>query len=108
MEGLSELSDGHHFLSVAFYVVDGPIPASMKIPKRHHTHKRLPPTRPRSPKNLERYQALLTSWFREELTLDFYNLTNEEAEAALQALMEATIEVGLQHPTWDRIRWRTY
>ena len=36
-------------------------------------------------------------WFREEPTLDYDSLTNEEAEAALQALMEATIEVGLQH-----------
>ena len=43
MEGLSELSDGHHILGVAFHVVDGPIPASMKIPKHHHVYKRLPP-----------------------------------------------------------------
>ena len=41
-------------------------------------------------------------WFRKEPTLDYDNLTNEEAEAALQAIMEATKEVGLQHPTWDR------
>jgi len=47
-------------------------------------------------------------WFREEPTLDYDNLTNEEAETALQALMEATIEVGLQHPTWGRKLWRTY
>ena len=94
MKGLLELLDGHHILGVAFHVANGSIPASMKIPKQHHTHKRPPPTQPRSLKNLERYQALLTSWFREEPTLDYDNLTNEEAEAALQALMEATIEVG--------------
>jgi len=40
--------------------------------------------------------------------LDYDNLTNEEAETALQALMEATIEVGMQHPTWGRKLWRTY
>ena len=45
MEGLSELSDGHHILGVAFHVVDGPVPASMKIPKQHHTHMRLLPSR---------------------------------------------------------------
>ena len=108
MGGLSELSDGHHILGVAFHVVDGPVPASMKIPKKHHTHKRLPPSRPRLPKNLERYQALLMGWLREEPLLDYDNLTNEEAEAALQALMGATIEVELQHPTWGRKLWRTY
>ena len=108
LEGLSELSGGHHILGVAFHVVGGSIPAIMKIPKQHHTHKRLPPTRPRSSKDLERYQALLMGWFREEPTLDYDNLTNEEAEAALQALMEATVEVGLQHPTWGRKLWRMY
>jgi hypothetical protein len=41
-------------------------------------------------------------WFMEEPTLDYDNLTNEEAEAALQVLLEATIEVRLQHPTWDK------
>ena len=47
-------------------------------------------------------------WFREEPLLDYDSLTNEEAEAALQALMGATMEVGLQHPTWGRKLWRTY
>ena len=108
MEGLSELSDGHHILGVAFHVVDGPVPAGMKIPKKHHTHKRLPPSRPRSPQDIERYQALLMGWFREEPLLDYDNLTNDEAEAALQALMGATMEVGLHHPTWCRKLWRTY
>ena len=75
LEGLSELSDGHHILGVAFHVVDGPIPASMKIPKHHHAYKRLPLTRLHSLKDLERYRALLMGWFREEPTLDYDNLT---------------------------------
>ena len=40
LDGLSELSDGHHILGVAFQVADGPIPASMRIPKQHQTNKR--------------------------------------------------------------------
>ena len=47
-------------------------------------------------------------WFREEPLLDYDSLTNDEAEAALQALMGATMEVGLHHPTWGRKLWRTY
>jgi hypothetical protein len=46
---------------------------------------------------LERYQALLSQWFREEPALEYDSLTGEEAEHALQALMNATIEIGLQH-----------
>jgi hypothetical protein len=66
LDGLSELSDGHHILGVAFQVADGPIPATMKIPKQHHTHKRKAPMRPKTPKDMERYQALLMHWFRKE------------------------------------------
>ena len=51
--GLSELSDGHHILGVAFQVADGPIPASMNVPKQHHTHKRKAPMRPKTPKDME-------------------------------------------------------
>jgi hypothetical protein len=45
LDGLLELSDGHHILGVAFHVVDGPLPASMTVPKQHHTHRRRPPAR---------------------------------------------------------------
>ena len=47
---------------------------------------------------MERYQALLTHWFRKEPALDYERLTREEAEQALQALMTATVDIGLQHP----------
>ena len=83
LDGLSELSDGHRILGVAFHVVDGPLPASMAVPKQHHTHRR------RSP-------SLLLQWFREEPALDYVNLTGDEAETALQKLMHATIDIGLQ------------
>ena len=63
LDGLSELSDGHHILGVAFQVVDGPLPASMAVPKQHHTHRRHPPARPKSQKDLDRYQALLLNGF---------------------------------------------
>ena len=43
LDGLSELSDGHHILGVAFHVADGPLPASMAVPKQHHTHRHRPP-----------------------------------------------------------------
>ena len=108
LDGLSELSDGHHILGVAFHVVDGPIPASMAVPKQHHTHRRRPPARPKSQKDLDRYRALLLQWFREEPALDYDNLTGEEAETALQELMQATIDIGLKRPTWGRKLWRTY
>ena len=93
---------------MAFQVADGPIPESMKVPKQHHTHKRKAPGRPRTPKDLERYQSLLSQWFREEPTLEYDSLTGMEAEQALQDLMNATIEIGLQHPQWGRKLWRTY
>ena len=64
--------------------------------------------RPKTPKNMERYQALLMHWFHEEPALDYERLTGEEAEKALQDLMTATIDVGLQHPQWGRKLWRTY
>ena len=102
LEGLSELSDGHHILGVAFQVTDGLIPATMKIPKKHHTHKRKAPMRTKTPKDKERYQALLMHWFREEPALDYDRLTGEEAEQALQALMTTTVDIGLQHPQWGR------
>ena len=102
LDGLSEISDGHHILGVAFQVADGPIPTSMKVPKQHHTHKRKAPMRPKPPKNMERYQALLMQWFREEPTLEYEALSGEEADQALQALMTATADIGLQHPQWDR------
>ena len=70
----------------------------MKIPKQHHTHKRKAPMRTKTPKDKERYQALLMHWFREEPALDYELLTGEEAEKALQDLMTATIDVGLHHP----------
>ena len=54
--------------------------------------------RPKTPKNMERYQALLMHWFRKEPDLDYERLTGEEAEQALQALMTATVDIGLQHP----------
>ena len=47
---------------------------------------------------MERYQALLMHWFREEPALYYERLTGEEAEQALQALMTATVDIGLQHP----------
>ena len=50
LDGLSEQSDGHHILGVAFQVADGHIPASMKVPKQHHTHKRKALMRPKRPK----------------------------------------------------------
>ena len=53
--------------------------------------------RPKPAKNMERYQALLTHWFREEPALEYERLTGEEAEQALQALMTATVDIGLQH-----------
>jgi hypothetical protein len=34
LESLSKLSDGHHILGVAFHVVDGPLSASMAVPKK--------------------------------------------------------------------------
>ena len=43
MEGLSELSDGHHILGVALHVVDGPIPASMQIPNTTMSISASPP-----------------------------------------------------------------
>ena len=54
--------------------------------------------RPKTPKDVERYQALLMHWFREEPALDYEQLTGDEAEQALQALMTATVDIGLQHP----------
>jgi hypothetical protein len=107
LNGLSELSDGHHILSVAFHVVNGPLPASMTVPKHHHTQQRRSPAQPKSQKDLDRYQALLLQWFREEPALDYDNLTGDEAETALQELMHATIDIGLQRPTWGRKLWRT-
>ena len=50
LDGLTELSDGHHILGVAFQVADGPIPVTMQIPKQHHTHKRKAPMRPKTPR----------------------------------------------------------
>ena len=64
--------------------------------------------RPKTPKNMERYQALLMHLFREESTLEYEALSGEEAEHALQALMLATVDIGLQHPQWGRKLWRTY
>ena len=58
-------------------------------------------------KDMERYQALLTHWFHEP-ALEYERLTEEEAEQALQALMTATVDIGLQHPRWGRKLWRTY
>ena len=83
-------------------MVDGPFPASMAVPKQHHTHRRHPPARPKSQKDLDRYQALLLQWFREEPALDYENLSGDEAETALQELMHPTIDIGLQRPTWGR------
>ena len=57
-----------------------------------------PPARPKSQKDLDRYQALLLQWFREEPALDYDNLTGEEAETALQELIQATIDIGLKRP----------
>ena len=64
--------------------------------------------RPKTPKDMERYQALLMHWFREEPASDYEQLTGEEAEQALQALMTATVDVSLQHPQCGRKLWRTY
>ena len=47
-------------------------------------------------------------WFRDEPALDYEQLTGEEAEQALQALMTATVDIGLQHPRWGRNLWQTY
>jgi hypothetical protein len=99
---LDGLSDGHHILGVAFQVADGLILESMKVPKQHHTHKRKASGRPRTPKDLDRYQALLSQWFREEPTLEYDSLAGEEAEQTLQDLMDATIEIGLQQPHLGR------
>ena len=98
LDGLSEISDGHHILGVAFQVEDGPDPASIKVPKQHHTHKRKAPMRPKTPKDMRRYQALVTHWFREEPTLKYETLSGDEAEQALQALITATVDIGLQRP----------
>ena len=39
--------------------------------------------RPKTPKDdMERYQALLMQWFRDEPALDYEQLTGEEAEQA--------------------------
>ena len=57
---------------------------------------------------MERYQALLTHWFREEPTLEYEWLTGEEAGQAQQALMKAMVDIGLQHTQWGRKLWRTY
>ena len=62
----------------------------------------------KTPKDMERYEALLMHWFREEPLLKYEALSGEEAEQALQALMTATVDIGLQHPQWDRKLWRTY
>ena len=99
LDGLSELSNGHHILGVAFQVVNGPLPASMAVLKQHHTHRRLPLARPNLQKYLDRYQALLLQWFREEPALNYENLNGDEAETALQELMHTTIAIGLQRPT---------
>jgi hypothetical protein len=80
----------------------------MKIPKQHHTHKRKAPMRLKTSKDMEKYQALLMHWFCKESALDYEQLTKEEAEQALQALMTDTVDIGLQHPQWGRKLWRTY
>ena len=64
--------------------------------------------RPKTAKDMERYQALLMHWFIEEPTLEYEALSGEEAEQTLQALMTATVDIGLQHPQWSRKLWRTY
>jgi hypothetical protein len=106
LDGLSEISSGHHILGIAFQAADGPIPASMKVPKQHHIHKRKAPMCSKTPKDMERYQALLMHWFREELTLGYKTLSGEKAEQALQALMTATVDITLQHPLMENISGR--
>ena len=40
--------------------------------------------------------------------MDYDNLAADEAEQALADLMEATVMIGLQRPSWGRKLWRTY
>jgi hypothetical protein len=40
-----------------------------------------------------------------EPTLDYDNLSPDDAEKALDTLMSATINVGLEAPTWGRKLW---
>ena len=61
--------------------------------------------RPKTLKDMERYQALLTHWFRKEPALEYERLTGDEPEQALQALMTATVDIGLQHPQRGRKLW---
>jgi hypothetical protein len=63
LDELSEISDGHNILGVALQVTDGLIPANIKVLKQHQTHKRKAPMRPKTPKDMKRYQALLMHWF---------------------------------------------
>ena len=56
---------------MAFQVAVGPIPASMNVPKQHYSRKRKVLERPRTPEDLERYQALLSQQFKEEPTLEY-------------------------------------
>jgi hypothetical protein len=71
----------------------------MAVPKQHHTFRHRSPARPKSQKDLDRYQALILQWFRKEPALDYDNLTGDKAETALQELMQTTIDIGLQRPT---------
>ena len=64
--------------------------------------------RPKMSNNMKRYQALLTHWFREEPTLEFEKLSGGKAKQALQALMTATVDIGLKYPQWNRKLWKTY
>ena len=108
MNSFMELSDGHRLIGASFQVEGGP---AIQTSQRKPTS---PGALRKAGSKLEgddigRYQSALSEWLESQKNMRPYSeLTVAEAEQCLEALMTATIKIGLKTTKWTRKRWKRY
>ena len=107
MNSFVELSDGHRLIGASFQVEGGP---AIQTSQRKPTS---PGALRKAGSKLEgddigRYQSALSEWLELQTMRPYSELTVAEAEQCLEALMTATIKIGLKATKWTRKRWKRY
>ena len=95
MNSFIELSDGHRLIGASFQVEGGPaIQTSQRKPTSTGALRKAGSKLEGD--DIGRYQTALSEWLESQTIRPYSDLTLTEAEQCLEALMTATVKIGLK------------
>ena len=107
MNSFMELSDGHRLIGASFQVERGPaIQTSQRKPISPGALRKVGSKQEGD--DIGRYQTALSEWLESQTIRPYSELTSAEAEQCLEALITATVKIGLITTKWTRKRWKQY